>query len=233
VVRRFGVRARYQLGTLRLWWQTVRDLRQGIQRASSPEEIVDIAFADYGPFSLWPSQVRSEITMFLRFVANERPGRVLEIGTKYGGVTLLLAWASTSTASLLSLEIRTHKALRRALFRSLRKRGQRVAVWQADSQLEETRAAVSRFFDNRPLDLLFIDGDHSFEGVRRDYELYEPLVRSGGLIAFHDIVDGPESSVGGVPRLWREFQSAPVETHELVESWTQRGYGIGVIRKTD
>jgi hypothetical protein len=34
--------------------------------------------------------------------------------------------------------------------------------------------------------LLFIDGDHRYEGVRRDFEMYSPLVGAGGLIAFHD-----------------------------------------------
>ena len=37
-----------------------------------------------------------------------------------------------------------------------------------------------------PIDLLFIDGDHSFEGCRRDIECWVPFVRSGGWILFHD-----------------------------------------------
>lgn len=42
---------------------------------------------------------------------------------------------------------------------------------------------------NKKLDLLFLDGDHTYEGVKKDYENFSPLVRSGGIIAFHDIVD--------------------------------------------
>ena len=41
--------------------------------------------------------------------------------------------------------------------------------------------------DNK-VDFLFIDGDHSHEGVKKDFEMYSPLVRKGGIIAFHDIV---------------------------------------------
>jgi hypothetical protein len=37
----------------------------------------------------------------------------------------------------------------------------------------------------RPIDLLFIDGDHAYDSVRRDYELYAPLAKY--LIALHDI----------------------------------------------
>lgn len=36
-------------------------------------------------------------------------------------------------------------------------------------------------------DLLFIDGDHSYGGVKQDYETYSPLVKDGGIIVFHDI----------------------------------------------
>jgi predicted O-methyltransferase YrrM len=37
-----------------------------------------------------------------------------------------------------------------------------------------------------PIDLLFIDGDHSYEGVKTDYLTWSPFVHKGGVIAFHD-----------------------------------------------
>ena len=40
--------------------------------------------------------------------------------------------------------------------------------------------------DIAPIDLLFIDGDHSFSGVSHDYSKFEPFVRQGGYIIFHD-----------------------------------------------
>lgn len=42
-----------------------------------------------------------------------------------------------------------------------------------------------------PLDLVFIDGDHSYEGVKQDISLWLPKVRSGGIISGHDY-DYPE-----------------------------------------
>lgn len=47
------------------------------------------------------------------------------------------------------------------------------------------------------IDLLFIDGDHSYEAVREDCELYLPLLRSGGHVGFHDY-NNP--AFGGVKR---------------------------------
>lgn len=38
----------------------------------------------------------------------------------------------------------------------------------------------------KQIDFLFIDGDHSYEGVKRDWDLYSPLLAPHALIAFHD-----------------------------------------------
>lgn len=38
----------------------------------------------------------------------------------------------------------------------------------------------------KPIDLLFIDGDHSFEGVLKDILTWLPRVKSGSNILFHD-----------------------------------------------
>ena len=39
---------------------------------------------------------------------------------------------------------------------------------------------------HRNIDLLFIDGDHSLEGVRRDFELFQPWLSPQALVVFHD-----------------------------------------------
>ena len=39
------------------------------------------------------------------------------------------------------------------------------------------------------IDILFIDGDHSYQGVVDDFRLYEGLVKSGGYIIFDDYRD--------------------------------------------
>ena len=45
-----------------------------------------------------------------------------------------------------------------------------------------------------PIDLLFIDGAHEYDAVLQDYEQWSPLLRPGGMIAFHDVVteDNPD-----------------------------------------
>ena len=40
--------------------------------------------------------------------------------------------------------------------------------------------------DGEPIDFMFIDGDHSYEGVQTDWQLWSPLVVPGGVVALHD-----------------------------------------------
>jgi predicted O-methyltransferase YrrM len=224
-------RTRYVLGTRRALAAQERRLRRAAAEAATPGEIVAAACADCGPISLRPTQVESELKAFLSLVRQEQPERVLEIGTANGGTLYALAWASSPRARLLSIDIRQPSPERRRLYRRFVRRTQTVDVLVGDSQCGETLGRVERFFDANPVDVLLVDGDHAYESVRRDCDLYVPLVRSGGLVAIHDIVDGPDELVGGVPRFWQELRGSLEDVTELVESRAQRGFGIGVGRK--
>lgn len=77
------------------------------------------------------------------------------------------------------------------------------------------------------IDFLFIDGDHSYEGVSQDFHLWVPKVRKGGLIALHDIkganINGDKY---GVKRFWEEIK----ENYTTEEKYGHdRFYGTGVI----
>lgn len=39
---------------------------------------------------------------------------------------------------------------------------------------------------DKPIDLLFIDNSHLYTDIKEDYDKYEPFVKSGGYIVFHD-----------------------------------------------
>lgn len=56
---------------------------------------------------------------------------------------------------------------------------------------------------NEPVALAFIDGDHRYDGVRRDFECWNPHVLLGGLVAFDDATD----AAGGPPRLVAEIEA--------------------------
>ena len=45
---------------------------------------------------------------------------------------------------------------------------------------------VGRDWRGPAVDLVFVDGDHSPQGCREDWEVWRPRVRPGGAVAFHD-----------------------------------------------
>ena len=76
--------------------------------------------------------------------------------------------------------------------------------------------------DNK-VDFLFIDDDHSYEGIKKDFEMYSPLVRKGGIIAFHDIVPS------GYPTVYKFWNEVKYEYLEIVKDRNQNCYSIGII----
>lgn len=60
------------------------------------------------------------------------------------------------------------------------------------------------FIKNRDTyDCIFIDADHSYEGVRKDYENSIKILNKNGVIIFHDI----GNNTTGVEQLWNEIKN--------------------------
>lgn len=77
-----------------------------------------------------------------------------------------------------------------------------------DSQDPEIIQRVKDRLKERMIDLLFLDGDHSYIGIKKDYEIYEPLTKH--LIAIHDIWnrdnnDDPEFPPVATYKFWDEL----------------------------
>ena len=190
-----------------------------------------------GSYFFRPLQKRSEILRLTQLVRELRPSTVCEVGAAGGGTAFLFAHAAAAEATIVSVDLEFERARREAVRLFARAR-QSLVCLQGDSHEAATLDAVRAALGDRPLDLLYLDGDHSYEGVARDFELYAPLVRTGGLVVLHDIVTdfrtryGVETSsdTGGVPRFWERLKRAGAEATEIVEDEAQDGYGIGVIR---
>ena len=78
------------------------------------------------------------------------------------------------------------------------------------------------------LDFLFIDGDHTYEGVKQDYEMYRHLVKPGGWIGFHDTKDTEfhRNANCRVDQLWSELEGNKVD---FLDNRSSFG-GIGFIQ---
>jgi len=187
-----------------------------------------------------PMQVREEIAQLLEIISGLRPRVILEIGTARGGTLFLWTRVAAEDALLISVDLPGgpfgggYSRLRGVLYKRFACCSQRIELIRANSHSPDTLEKVKKLLNGRYVDFLFIDGDHTYNGVKTDYEMYSELVRPGGIIAFHDIVEHPQHPDVGVPRFWQELKkSLPLDRNyiEIVKDWKQGWAGIGVIFK--
>jgi predicted O-methyltransferase YrrM len=181
------------------------------------------------------TQKRKEIVTFLNSSKRPRISAACEIGTGAGGTTYLLTKVAEPDAILITLDL-NNDWRRATLLNFLRRPRQQLHVMAGDSQELTTLTRIDKILGNRRLDLLFIDGDHSFNSVKHDFETYSVLVKEGGWIAFHDIVPDYRTRLGiagsgwtgDVPRYWRKVRRF-WRCWEIVEAEGQDGCGIGLL----
>ncbi len=148
-----------------------------------------------------------EMWQMLKQVAEIKPKVIVEIGVDGGGS--LETWRDVFHPELLvGIDINKRPELRE------------FQMIFADSQDPKTVAHLKRKLGDRKIDFLFIDGDHHYEAVKREYQIYLPLVREGGIIGFHDTnnrgIEGVE-----VDRFMRELDD--MQAHKTADYYAGRG----------
>lgn len=175
-----------------------RRLRQYHASSRSLEETVDwaMSFGRYGYFTITTLQKRSEILALANAVKSLNPRTILEIGTARGGT--LLIWSSLASAKVVSCDL-VHREPQKALLEALPPPGSncRVRLLTGDSHAPEFKQRVAAELGGEKVDFLFIDGDHTVEGVTADYEDYREFVRPGG-------ASSPSTTS------WRNSRSRPI-----------------------
>src|SRR3954454_12746973 len=150
-----------------------------------------------------------EAALLYRLARDVERGPIAEIGRFKGGSTMVFATALPEGIELWSYDL--HVAWRpdlpgdvfdEELSGALERYGlaQKVHLVVADSRTVDPPPA--------PLELLFVDGDHSYEGARADYERWRDFVRPGGHLLFHHAVDTRRygNVYPGVARLVAEIE---------------------------
>lgn len=211
------------------------------ERHPDYSRLSDTELSDLAVKRFEAQQKPRELANLLEAVRTIRPRTVVEIGTHRGGT--LFGWCQVAEpdATLVSIdlpagpfgggyELRDELRFSREFKRS--DGCQTLTFMREDSHQASTLQRLQEKLQCRPIDFLFIDGDHSAAGVRQDFEMYRPLVRDGGLIAFHDILPHPGYPDCQVDEVWSGIRQNHL-TVEFIDQTEERSYGqwggIGVV----
>lgn len=196
---------------------------------ATTREVLSFATDEFGSNQNW-----TEIIGLIERLRSEAPRLVCEIGVADGGTNFAFSQALPDVELMIGIDLFVKGRYR---LRHFGRPGQRLCYLDGSSHTEAMVSRVRSVLAGRKLDFLFIDGDHSFAGVRKDFLNYRAFVREGGTIAFHDICPdyltryGRETGnlAGQVPVFWQDLKNLyPHE--EFVQSRDQDAFGIGAIR---
>lgn len=179
-------------------------------------------------------QIPWEIEAAVNCMATESPRYICEIGTECGGTNILLSQTLSSVELMIGIDLYVKNRLMLGL---LHRPSQQIHLINGSSYTSRTVHRLESILNGRKLDVLFIDGDHRYESVKKDFLMYKHLVRESGFIMFHDIV--PDHAVrygkmtraysGGVPLIWEQLKKT-YPSREFIQNPEQDGMGIGVIK---
>ena len=105
---------------------------------------------------------------------------------------------------------------------------QHIYLIRGDSHDTKTLNEVKKILNWNKIDLLYVDGDHSYNGVKKDFEYNSQLVKDKGFVVFHDILlDGYKNY--NVNKFWKEIKNR-YENFEFVENLNQGFAWFGIIQ---
>lgn len=93
-----------------------------------------------------------------------------------------------------------------------------------DAIIIASKSEQAREIWAKDIRFLFIDADHSYEGVKKDFDLFAPFLVKGGILALHDI---DEIGHPGVVKFFNELTS----TGEYHVIYWGEGTSLRMLRK--
>ena len=188
-----------------------------------------------GAFAFGTIQNYKEIYQAVDFIVNQNISSFLEIGTNQGGT--FYAWTCASNPGIrISVDL-PHGEFGTNNFDE-KKRNSILSGYPGEcyfisgsSQDKSNLMKVEEYLAGKTLDFLFIDGDHTEEGVTKDFLMYKHLVKKDGWIGFHDIKDSQfhHSHNCFVDKLWKKLSGDKLEYID-----NSNGFGgIGFIQNND
>jgi predicted O-methyltransferase YrrM len=201
--------------------------------SNRPEEIFDFSWNFYDGL-IRPIQIKEEFVELLKIFQELNPKYILEIGTANGGSLFCFCKLAQDDATIISIDLPErpfgggYPEWKIPIYQAFAKENQKLYLLRKDSHQQETLEEVKKILNGKELDFLFIDGDHSYEGVKKDFEMYSPLVRKEGIIAFHDIINNDPTRLDiEVPKFWLEVKDRYLFKEIIID---KINYGLGILK---
>lgn len=182
----------------------------------------------YGPPTPVPIfQWEEEFVELLRLYRDLQPKRVLELGSYYGGTLYHWLQNAQPNVTIVSVDSYAVGVDNRDQYLDWAPHPLTLYAINGNSHHPDIVAEVAQ---HGPYDFVFIDAGHYYEEVKADWELYRPMVRSGGVVVFHDILPpSPEHPEIEVARLWNDLKALGYQTREIVADPNASWGGIGIV----
>lgn len=214
--------------------QALNDLEERCPVVQPDKAVIrSYKFRGYGQYQLIsPYQNPSELMQLTRIVRERRPQTIVEIGTDKGGTLYVWTQALPSAERFVSIDLPGgefgggYTEGRATFYESFSE--QPVTCLRKDSHKQRTKQSLLDTISRRDIDFLFIDGDHTYPGVKQDYHMYSDLMADNGIITFHDILPNPTAPRCNVDKFWDELK-ADQDTQEIIADDDQGGGAIGVV----
>ena len=176
-----------------------------------------------------------ELQSLIGLVQRMKPATVVEIGTYRGGTLSCWVAVARRDAHIISIDIPPaweEKEVIAAFIARVRlrmRKSQLLTTIAANSHDADTLIHLKEALKGSPIDFLWIDGDHTYEGLSQDMAMYTPLVRRGGIIAMHDIRRSDLLPDERTQEYWEEVKARERTREFIAQPAPGQGMGIGVI----
>ncbi len=107
-------------------------------------------------------------------------GTIVDIGTAAGGSAFVMAMASKSSVKVITIDPVVNKDF-------TNNREQLFLEDKITFKNETSKSVFKEWNKTKKIDMVFIDGIHSYEGVLSDLKSFGSLLTKDGIIAIHDI----------------------------------------------